>query len=52
MIHIIMLVLRIGHVISLHVENEDVVAEQASLTIEYVIHFGLLFESLELELLG
>ena len=39
MVDVIVLVVRVGHVIRLHVEDEDVVAQEAALAVQYIVHF-------------
>lgn len=51
MVNIVMLIVCIRHVVRLHVEDEYVVAEQAALSVQYVVHFGLVFHPLKGNLL-
>lgn len=46
-----MLIMRIRHVIRLHVEDEDVVAQEAALAVQYIVHFRLIFHLLKCDLL-
>lgn len=50
-VNIIMLIMRIRHVIRLHVEDEDVVAQEAALAVQYIVHFRLIFHLLKCDLL-
>ena len=50
-IYIVVLVVRIRHIISLHVENKYVMPEEASLAIQHIVHLGLILQSLQQYLL-
>lgn len=45
-VDVVVLILRIRHVVSLHVEDENVVTEKAALTVEDVVHLGLILQPL------
>ena len=50
-VNIVMLILCIRHVISLHVENEDVVTKQPPLPVQYIVHLRLVLKPLQVHLL-